>query len=39
MDHGHHEAVLQRLKASGRIKSRAYARSLMKAARIEVEVL
>jgi len=35
----HHEAVLQRLKASGRIKSRAYARSLMKAARIEVEVL
>lgn len=35
----HHEAVLQRLKASGRIRSRAYAKSLMKAARIEVEVL
>jgi hypothetical protein len=35
----HHEAVLQRLRASGRIKSRAFAKSLMKAARIEVEVL
>lgn len=35
----HHDAVLQRLKASGRINSRAYAKSLMKAARIEVVVL
>lgn len=35
----HHEAVLQRLKASGRINSRAYAKSLLKEARIEVEVL
>ena len=35
----HHEAVLQRLKAGGRINSRAYAKSLMKEARIEVEVL
>jgi hypothetical protein len=35
----HHEALTQRLKASGRINSRAYAKSLMKAARIEVEVV
>lgn len=35
----HHEAVLQRLKASGRINSRARAKSMLKEARIEVEVL
>jgi hypothetical protein len=35
----HHEAVLQRLKSAGRISSRAYAKTLRKPARIEVEVL
>ena len=35
----HHEAVLQRLKASKRIKSRAYPKSALRRARIEVEVL
>jgi hypothetical protein len=35
----HHEAVLQPLKANGCIKPRAYSKSLLKDARIEVEVL
>jgi len=35
----HHEAVLQRLKADGRINSRAHSKSMLKEARIEVEVL
>lgn len=35
----HHEAVLGRLKADGRITSRAFAKSLRKSARIEAEVL
>jgi hypothetical protein len=35
----HHEAVLQRFKAAGYISSRAFAKSMLKEARIEVEVL
>lgn len=36
---GHHEGVFQRLKASRRVRSRAYSKSLLKLARIEIEVL